>query len=84
MFVLKFIIGSILIIVIAKKKHGSLGNLAAVDDEGSLLDVEVQQTDKDPSTREDKRHNVDQFFHTLVEKDIGGKKKMLCACKLCL
>ncbi|KAN0118457.1 hypothetical protein V8E52_005187, partial [Russula decolorans] len=55
----------------------------AVDEEGLLLDVDVQLADKDPPTHEDKRRDVDQFFHTLVEKEIGGKKRKQCTCKLC-
>jgi hypothetical protein len=78
-----FVICLVLIIVVAKKKRGSLGNPVAVDEEGLLLDVEVQQTDKDPPTHEDKRRDVDQFFHAPVEKEIDGKKKCVCACKLC-
>lgn len=73
----------VLIIVVAKKKHGSLGNPVAIDEEGLLLDVEVQQTNESQSTREDKRRDVDQFFHAPVEKEIGGKKKRFCLCKLC-
>jgi hypothetical protein len=84
MYVLILIVCLVLIIVIAKKKHTSLGNPVAVDDKGLLLDVEVQQTDKDPPTHEDKRRDIDQFFHPPEEKDIGGKKKKLCICKLCL
>jgi hypothetical protein len=68
---------------IAKKKHGSLGNPVAVDEEGLLLDVDVQLADKDPPMREDKWRDVNQFFHAPVEKEIGGKKKKQCICKLC-
>jgi hypothetical protein len=78
-----FIICLVLIIIIAKKKHGSLGNPLAVDEEGLLLDVEVQMVDKDPPTREDKRRDVDQFFHPPVDKEIDGKIKKMCLCKVC-
>ena len=54
-----------------------------VDDEGLLLDVDIQPIDKDPPTREDKRRDVDQFFHASVEKESGGKKRKHCVCKLC-
>jgi hypothetical protein len=47
------------------------------------LDVDVQLADKDPPMHEDKRRDVDQFFHILVEKEIGGKKRKQCTCKLC-
>ncbi|KAN0105653.1 hypothetical protein V8E52_010828 [Russula decolorans] len=67
----------------SKKKHGSLGNPVAVDEEGLLLDVNVQLADKDPPMREDKWRDVNQFFHAPVEKEIGGKKKKQCICKLC-
>jgi hypothetical protein len=84
MFVFQIFIRLVLIIIVAKKKHNSLGNPVAVDEEGLLLDVDVQLADKNPSTCEDKRRDVDQFFHASVEKEIGGKKKRQCVCKLCL
>ena len=75
----------ILIIVVAKKKHSLLGNPGAVNKDGLLLDIDVQDlqvTNKDLPTREDKRHDVDNFFHAPVEKEIGGRKRKLCICKL--
>ena len=77
------VLSDVLTIVVAKKKHSSLGNPAAVDKEGLLLDIDVQLADKDPPTHEDRQRDVDQFFDTPVEKTIDGKKKRLCACKLC-
>ena len=54
-----------------------------VDKDGLLLDVNVQAVKKNLPTCEDKRHNVDQFFHGPAEKEIGGKIKKYCLCKLC-
>jgi len=42
--------------------HASLGNAKEVDDEGFLMDVDIQTIDEDPPSREDKRRDVDHFF----------------------
>jgi hypothetical protein len=56
----------------------------ATDADGLLLDVDVQRIDENPApTREDKRQDVDQFFHTAIERDVNGKSKKYRACKLC-
>ena len=68
---------------IGEKKHGTLGNPIAVDADGLLLDVDVQSVDDSPPTREDKRQDVDQFFYTAITKDVKGKSKRYCTCKLC-
>jgi hypothetical protein len=47
------------------------------------VDVDVQPIDKDSPMREDKRRDVDQFFYPPVVKDINGKKKKQCVCKIC-
>jgi hypothetical protein len=73
----------ILNIVIAKQTHASLGNPKEVDDEGFLMDVDVQTIDEDPPSREDKRRDVDHFFKSPVEKSVNGKVKRYCICKLC-
>jgi hypothetical protein len=74
----------ILNIVVAKKMHASLGNPKEVDDEGFLMDVDVQTIDEDPPSREDKRCDVDHFFKSPVEKkDAKGMVKKYCTCKLC-
>ena len=61
----------------------SLGNLKDVDNEGLLVDVNVQPIDVDVPSREDKRRDIDQFFQPPVEKTINGKMKKYCGCKLC-
>jgi hypothetical protein len=48
-----------------------------------LIDVDVQPLDDNTSAREDKRQDVDNFFHTAVAKDVNGKSKKYCTCKLC-
>ena len=73
----------VLNIVIAKRTHASLGNPKEVDDEGLLMDVDVQPINKDAPSREDKRCDVDHFFQSATEKIINGKAKKYCRCKLC-
>ena len=63
--------------------RASLGNPKEVDDEGFLMDVDVQAIDEDPPSREDKRRDVDYFFKSPVEKSVNGKVKKYCICKLC-
>ena len=73
----------ILNIVIAKRPHGTLGNPKEVDNEGFLMDVNIQTIDEDVPSREDKRRDVDHFFKSPVEKSVNGKVKKYCICKLC-
>jgi hypothetical protein len=63
--------------------RASLGNPVAIDADGLLMDVDVQSIDDSPPTREDKRQDVDHFFIAAVLKDVNGKSKKYCACKLC-
>jgi hypothetical protein len=70
--------------LVGEKRRGTLSNPTAVDGDGLLVDVVVQSVDDiSPITREDKRQDVDQFFHAAVNKDVKGKSKKYCACKLC-
>jgi hypothetical protein len=63
---------------------GSLGNPLTVGNDGLLADVDVPAVDSNtPATREDKRRDVDQFFHPAISKDVNGKVKRYCVCKLC-
>ena len=59
-----------------------LRNPTAVDAEGLLLDVDVQDID-DASLREEKQWDVNEFFEPAVIKEVNGKQKKYCACKLC-
>ncbi|KAM6501757.1 hypothetical protein JOM56_001734 [Amanita muscaria] len=52
-----------------KKKRSTLGNPDAKDDQGLLLDVEVQSIEHAPC-REDKRRDVDQFFHRPLVREV--------------
>jgi hypothetical protein len=61
-----------------------LGNPTAIDADGLLTDVDVQAVGHTLSTREEKQHDVDQFFFPAVTKDVNGKRKRYCVCKLCL
>ena len=68
-----------------KMKNATLGNPLAVDADRFLVDVNVQEVDGTPtlSTREDKRQDVDHFFHTAVVKEVNGKLKKYRTCKSC-
>ena len=68
-----------------KKKRSTLGNPVDIDEDGLLIDVDVQSIDADdtPISREDKRQDVDQFFNPAVVKIVSGKAKKYCICKLC-
>jgi hypothetical protein len=69
---------------LGKKKGATLGNPQAVNVDGLLADVEVQDVDDNPSTCEDKCQDVNHFFCTIVVKKVNGKSKKYCKCKLCL
>lgn len=71
--------------LVGKKKYGTLGNPTAVDADGLLVDVDVQSlaVNNNPSAREDKRQDVDQFFYMAVIKHVKGKPKKYCTCKIC-
>jgi hypothetical protein len=73
----------VLNIVTAKWTCASLGNPKEVDDEGLLIDVDVQAINEDGPSREDKRRDIDHFFQSPVEKTVNGKVKKYCICKLC-
>ena len=62
----------------------SLGNPKDVDDEGFLVDVNVQPIHQDSPSCKDKQHNVDHFFEPPVVKTINRKMKKYCSCKHCL
>jgi hypothetical protein len=72
-----------LYVVTAKQTHASLGNPKDVDDEGLLVDVNVQPIDEDAPSHEDKRRDINHFFQSPVVKTINGKMKKCCHCKLC-
>ena len=59
------------------KKSTTLGNPQATDANGLLIDVDVQPVNDNPSTHEDKRQDVDNFFHAVVVKDVNGKSKSI-------
>jgi hypothetical protein len=69
-----------------KARRGTLGNPVDIDDDGLLVDVDVQSVDDDHRvtvTRVDKRQDVDQFFLGAVFKDMNGKSKKYRLCKIC-
>jgi hypothetical protein len=70
-------------VVLDKKKGATLGNPQVTDTDGLLVDVDVQPVNDNPSTREDRRQDVDNFFHAAVIKVVNGKAKKYCTCKLC-
>jgi hypothetical protein len=65
-------------------KHATIGNPVAIDANGLLMDVDVQSMDNIPPTREDKWQDIDHFFCTPIVKDVNGKSKKYCGCKLCM
>jgi len=71
-------------VVSAKKKHVTPGNPQATDADRLLMDVDVQPVNDMSSACEDKRQDVDHFFHTAINKVVKGKSKKYRLCKLCL
>ena len=69
--------------IAAKKTCTSLRNPTEKDNEGFLVDIDVQSVDVDTPTREDKRRDIDQFFLPPVSKIVNGKTKKYCCCKVC-
>jgi hypothetical protein len=67
----------------AKRPRPSNGNPSELDEEGFLKDLNVQSPKDATPTREDKRRDVDMFFHPPVDKSINGTTKKYCVCKVC-
>jgi hypothetical protein len=70
-------------VLTVKKKRSTLGNPISIDEDGLLLDIDVQPIDNARPTREEKRRDVDEFFHPAVSKVINGKTKSYCICRCC-
>ena len=68
--------------IVVKKKSVGLANPDNKDEDGLLCDIEVQSLDEAPS-REEKHHDVDQFFNSAILSENNGKLKKYCTCKLC-
>lgn len=66
-----------------KAPSGTLGNPVAVDDDGLLVDVDVQVVDDIRTTRADKRQDVDEFFLAATFSDMKGKSRKYRLCKIC-
>jgi hypothetical protein len=74
----------IIVLSLAKRKSSTLGNPLDTDADGLLVDVDVQSiNDGVPSMREDKRQDVDRFFHVAIVQMIKGKSKKYRTCRLC-
>ncbi|KAG6888671.1 hypothetical protein C0992_007878 [Termitomyces sp. T32_za158] len=58
-----------------KKARISLGNPTAMDDNGYLVDINVQSIVEEQELREDKRRDIDWFFHQPIMKEINGRQK---------
>jgi hypothetical protein len=71
------------VISATKKKNATLGNPQAVDADGLLIDVDVQPVNDKSSAREDKWQDVDHFFHMAIIKEMNGRLKRYCMCKIC-
>jgi len=66
------------------RKCATLGDPDDVDEDGLLIDVDVQSVDSSPAcTREDKQTDVDHFFHSAIVKIVKGKAKKYRDCKVC-
>lgn len=63
---------------------GLLGNPVEIDGNGLLIDVDVQQIDDSKQSCEDKRCDINEFFHPAFVKEIQGLMKKYSTCKLCL
>jgi hypothetical protein len=61
----------------------TLSNPVAIDTDGLLMDVDVQAINDHLPMCEDKCQDVDLFFCIAVVKEVNGKSKKYCACKLC-
>ena len=78
----------VVISVNAKKKgpSGTLGNPVTVDDNGLLVNVDIQEIDINDApwtTREDKCQDVDRFFLGARIRDMNGKSRKYRLCKIC-
>jgi hypothetical protein len=57
----------------------------AVDEDGILLDVEVQSVDGSVPTREGRTADIDQFFGEAFDRaGANGKVKRHRKCKICV
>lgn len=70
-------------VVSSKKKCATLGNPQAIDADGLLVDVDVQPVDDSSLMREERRQDVDHFFHAPFTKIVNGKAKKYRKCKIC-
>ncbi|KAG6871412.1 hypothetical protein C0995_004885 [Termitomyces sp. Mi166 len=66
-----------------KKACMSLKNLTAIDDDGFLTDINIQLITEEIKLCEDKKCDIDQFFYQPVMKNVNGKEKKYCICKVC-
>ena len=64
--------------------RGSLGNPVDVDSDGLLIDIDIQPIDDIGQSHEDKRRDINEFFHPAISKVIQGVTKKYSICKLCL
>jgi hypothetical protein len=66
------------------KTHATLGNPTDVDEDGLLMDIDVQQVHDDvPTALGDRRWDIDHFFNPPILKTVNGHVKKYCGCKLC-
>jgi hypothetical protein len=70
-------------IVADKNTRTPLGKPADIDSHRLFTDVVVQPVNEDTPTHEDKRRDIDQFFHPAILKWVNGKMKKYSGCKLC-
>ncbi|KAG6871438.1 hypothetical protein C0993_003283, partial [Termitomyces sp. T159_Od127] len=66
-----------------KKPCILLGNPTAVGNDGLLADINVQSIEEQKEAHEDKQRDVDHFFHKPMTRQVNGKEKRYCLCKVC-
>jgi hypothetical protein len=69
-------------LVAAEKTHVSLGNPTNIDEDGLLMDVDVQPVHGDCPTHGDKC-DIIFFFGPEFLKVVNGRAKKCCDCKVC-
>jgi hypothetical protein len=68
---------------ITDKTHATLGNPMDVDEEGLLVDIDVQPVHNTASTYGDKRCDINKFFNLAYSKTINRIVKKYCLGKVC-
>ncbi|KAG6863597.1 hypothetical protein C0993_010921, partial [Termitomyces sp. T159_Od127] len=68
---------------VIKKPHTLLGNSTAVGDDVLLANLKVQSIEEKKEIHDDKLQDVKHFFHDPIIKQVNGREKRYCICKIC-